>query len=301
MAVADNRILAEEAHPHLIVSQTGVAAQAVTRFTLDILLVEHEVYRRPLEASLDIHLGKLIPRAGTVTHVRIEGQIFVVQLIGMDGDGVDIGLAIADTVGTAIDIDARVAAHLAADVTEVNLTLLQIALNQTIGSHVHIQVETRHRVLEALHIQRALVQLALNLGGSALEILDQGHHGTGSVQVGVVVLVLDGDAGDPWCAVQRATGLIGNEQAAIELPVDIPQREVGIPLLGAQIDVTLGMQARLAVAHAVVHAQTVQVQVTHIAVGSEDVVVVADRAVGIGVKVAALVGTGGIHVGIAAT
>ena len=219
----------------------------------------------------------------------------------MDGDGIDIGLAIADAVGTAIDIDARVAAHLAADVTEVNLTLLQIALNQTIGAHVHIQVETRHRVLEALHIQRALVQLALGLGGCALEVLDQRHHGAGSVQMHIIVLVLDGDAGDPWGAVQRATGLIGNEQAAVELPVDIPQREVGIPLLGAQIDVTLGMQARLAVAHAVVHAQTVQVQVTHIAVGSEDVVVVADRAVGIGVKVAALVGTGGIHVGIAAT
>ena len=116
----------------------------------------------------------------------------------------------------------------------------------------------------------------------------------------IIVLVLDGNARQPRSAVHGGVCLIGNKQRAVKTPIQVMQREVGIPLLGTQVDVPLSMQARRAIALAVIHAQTVQVQVAHIAVGSEHVVVVADGAVGIHVKVTAPVGTRGIHVGIAA-
>ena len=117
----------------------------------------------------------------------------------------------------------------------------------------------------------------------------------------IVVLVLEGEACPPRCAVQRGIGIIGNQQRAIQNPIQVTQREVCIPLLSAQVDVTLGMQTCRAIALAIVQAQTLQVQITHITIGRKHIVVIADGAMGIGIKVTTLVGTGGIDVGIATT
>ena len=73
----------------------------------------------------------------------IEGQVLVMQFVGMDGDGVDIGLAVTDAVCPTVDEQAAVAAHLATDVAEVELILLQVALCQSVGTHVHVEVEAR--------------------------------------------------------------------------------------------------------------------------------------------------------------
>ena len=54
----------------------------------------------------------------------IECQILVVQLVGMNCDGINIGFAETDAVGPSVDIDAAVAAHLTTDVAEVKLILL---------------------------------------------------------------------------------------------------------------------------------------------------------------------------------
>ena len=301
MAIADDRIVAEKPCPHLVVCQTGVAAQAVAGLVLDVLLMQHEINRRALDTALNIHKGKIVPCTRPVAHVGIESEVFVVQLVGMDGDGVDVSRAIADTVSATIDVNARIAAHLAADVAEVDFALLQITLNQTVSAHVHIKIKPRHRVLETFHIHRALLELALELSSGALHVFDQGHHAARCIQVGISVLVLNGDAGQPRRAVQRSMSLVGNKQAAVELPVDVIECEIGVPLLSAQVDVALGMEFGRSVALAVIHAQAVQIQVAHIAVGGEDIVVVADGAVGISIKVTALIGTGGIYIGIAAT
>ena len=183
---------------------------------------------------------------------------------------------------------------------EVHLVLLHVALHDTVGAHVHVKVETGHRSLQAFYIEPAVLILALHLLGGPLEVLDERHDATGCIQVGVVVLVLKREARLPRSAVQRGTCLVGNEQVAVQSPVQVVEREVGIPFLGTQVDVTLGMQARAAVALAVIHAQTLQVQVTHVAVGSEHIVVVADGAVGVDIQVTAAVSTLGIDIGVAA-
>ena len=61
------------------------------------------------------------------------------------------------------------------------------------------------------------------------------------------------------------------------------------------------MQFSRALTGTVIHSQAVQVQITHIAVGSEHIVVIADRAMGISIKVTSLVGACSIYIGIAAT
>ena len=61
------------------------------------------------------------------------------------------------------------------------------------------------------------------------------------------------------------------------------------------------MQARLSVADAVIQPQMFKVQISHIAVGSKDVMIVTDGAVCIHIQVTSLVGAGGIHIGITAT
>ena len=59
------------------------------------------------------------------------------------------------------------------------------------------------------------------------------------------------------------------------------------------------MQFSRALTGAVIHSQAVQVQISHIAVGSEHIVVIADGAMGISVKVASLIGALSIYIGIA--
>ena len=128
----------------------------------------------------------------------------------MDSDGVDIVLAIADAEGTAIEIETGVTANLTAHVAEVHVMLLQVSLHESIRAHVHVEVETRHGFFQALDIHPALLVLAVELGGGVLEALDELHHTHRGVDVGIVVLVLDHDAGEPRGTVQRGIGFIGH-------------------------------------------------------------------------------------------
>ena len=50
------------------------------------------------------------------------------------------------------------------------------------------------------------------------------------------------------------------------------------------------MELGFTIAGAVIHAQALQVQIAHIAIGSEHIVIVANGAVGIHVQVTALIG-----------
>ena len=115
----------------------------------------------------------------------------------MDSDGVNIVLAIADAECTAIEIETGVTANLTAHVAEVHVILLQIALDESVGTHVHVEVETRHGFFQALDVHPSLLVLALELGGSFLEVLDKRHHTHRGVDVGIIVLVLNHDAGEP--------------------------------------------------------------------------------------------------------
>ena len=78
MSIADYRVISEQSHAHLIISQAGITSQTITCFMLDILLVQHEVYCGTLEAAFHIHLGKLVPCTWSVPHVGVEGKILVV-------------------------------------------------------------------------------------------------------------------------------------------------------------------------------------------------------------------------------
>ena len=263
--------------------------------------MQHEVHRLSLDAALDIDLGKLVPCARAVAHVGVEGKVLVVQFIGMDGHGVDIGIAVADTMCPAVEEQSGIAAHLTAEVTEVYLFLLQVALHDTIGTHVHIEVEPRHGLFQAFNVYPALIHLTLYLLGRILEILYQLSDMAGRIQVSVIGLVLDSDAGHVGRAVNLGMGIIGDKQSAVQLPVDVVEREVSVPTTCAQVDVALGMEARRAVAYSVIHAQTVQVHIAQVTVSREYVMVVADGAMGIGVEVIALATTCSIHIGIAPT
>ena len=300
MPVTNHWIIAKKPHPHLIISESCVASQVIAGLTLDVPLIEHEVKSLPLDATLDINLGVVIPSAWSVTHVGVKGEVLVVQLIGTNGNRVYIGITIADAVGQAIEIEASVTAHLATDVTEVELILLQVALDESVGTHVHVEVKTGHRLFQALHVNPSLVILALNLLGGILEVVDQRRHSAGRIQVGIIVLVLNHNAGEPRSAVQRRVGIIGNEITAVELPVQVGEMKIGIPLLGAQVDVALGMKLCRTIAHAIIHPQVFQVQVTHIAVGSKDVVVITDGTMGVHIEVTTLIGARSVHVGKAA-
>ena len=87
--------------------------------------------------------------------------------------------------------------------------LLRVALYDTIGTHVHVEVEFGHRCLQALNVEPAFLILALDFFGGLLEILNQRHHTTGCVQVGIIVLVLNHDTRLPWGAVKCGIGIIG--------------------------------------------------------------------------------------------
>ena len=173
VAIADYRLIAEETHLHLVVGEMGVATHAIACLSLDVLLVEHEVHGLALETSVEGDLGKIVPCAGPVTHVGSKSQVLVVQLMGLDGDGVDVGLTRTDSVRPAVNRECRVAVNLATDVAEVHLVLLQIALHDTVGAHVHVKVKLRHRGLEALDIDPSLIHLALDLISRFLEVLEQ--------------------------------------------------------------------------------------------------------------------------------
>ena len=165
--------------------------------------------------------------------------------------------------------------------------LLQIALHQSVGSHVHVQVEPGHRLLEAFDVKPTLIELARHLISGVTQVLNQFSHAARRVDVGIIVLVLHGDASLPRGAVKHGPCVVGNKQTAVQAPIHVSEPHVGVPHLGAQVDVTLGMEACLAVAHAVIQSEFLQVQITDINIGSEDIVVVTDGAMGVGVKVIA--------------
>ena len=241
VAVADDRIIAEQAHAYLVIGKTRVATQTVTGLPLYVLLIEHEVQSRSLYASLDIHLGKLVPCARAVTHVSVECEIFVIQLIGVDGYGVYIVLSVADAQGSPVKVKACVTAHLTTDVAEVHLVLLQVTLHNTVGTHVHVKVELGHGGLEAFDVNPTLTELALNLIGRILEVFKQRHHVLRRVQMRIVVLVFYSDTGYPRSTMKRGMGIIGDKQTAVQLPINVVKCDIGIPTLRAQVDIALGM------------------------------------------------------------
>ena len=98
---------------------------------------------------------------------------------------------------------------------------------------MHVKVESGHGGLEAFDVDVALLELLLEHGCSLSEIFNQRHHGTRGVQVGVIVFILDGDASDGRCAMQCGMGVIGYQQAAVELPVNVMECEVSVPHLSA--------------------------------------------------------------------
>ena len=241
VAVTDNGILAKEAQRQLIIGQMGIAAQTVPCLTLDILLMQQEVYRLSPDASFDIDLCILIPCAGTIPHVGIEGKVLVIQLVGMDSNRVDIVLAITDTMRPAVKEQRRVAAHFATDIAEVNLMLLQIALHDTVSTHVHVKVEPGHWLLEAFDVYPSVIHLTLNLLSGILEVLDQFGNVTGGIQVSIIGLVLNGNTSYVRRAVQLGVSIVGDKQAAVKLPIDVVEGEICIPVTCTQVDVTVGM------------------------------------------------------------
>ena len=128
----------------------------------------------------------------------------------MNGNGIDIGLAIADAEGTSINVDAGVTTNLAADMAEVHFLLLQVTLHNTVGAHVHVKVKPRHRFLQSLNVDPALVILPLDFISGLTEVLKEWLHTHRRVQVSIIVLVLDHDTRLPRCAVQHGMGIVSH-------------------------------------------------------------------------------------------
>jgi len=102
--------------------------------------------------------------------VCLEGEVFV-PLGGVQGDGVDVGLADADGVRQSVDIDVAVVIDVALDLAEVDVAATQVALHQTIAAQAHLQVEVGQGLLQGVDVEAALLDLVAGDVGSALEAI----------------------------------------------------------------------------------------------------------------------------------
>ena len=124
-------------------------------------MYHHEVECRPERTACDIDLGKVVPRARSVAHVHVEGQVLVVLLVGMKTQGVDCSVAHAELVHIAVHVDGGIVAYLAVDVTEVNVVARHITRDDAVGAASQVEHKFWQGFLQAVDVKIAGLVLLL--------------------------------------------------------------------------------------------------------------------------------------------
>ena len=168
-SVAYHRLLGEEAHINHIFVQLGIEAHTIALLPLDVALLHQEIHSGAKHTTMNIHCGELIPRAGLVSHVYGESQIFILVFSGMDSECVDLSGAIEQGTDGTVDVDSGVVSHTHRGILEIDVVLARISLNQAIIAHIERQIERRQSPLQRVDVDPLLIHLHHGYIGTAFE------------------------------------------------------------------------------------------------------------------------------------